>query len=120
LSAKNNRIAGISAVALILTENAFYDEIPDVPRRRILGHLGQLRPFRTRQLAFKSIHQAIEDRRLAIVQRRVAMTFPEIRFCQDPCEQRLCMIEGAIQAGQEPQQPFRDVQIASLGGFRMS
>ena len=53
------------------------DEWQNVPESRVLRTLGQLGVFRRRQLALKSIQQAVQHKALPVIDRDAGVRLPE-------------------------------------------
>src|SRR5438270_9068210 len=82
----------------------------NVAEGRVLGALGELGVFRCRELALKTIQQAVQHEALALVDRKTGDSFPETCLREDGAEGRLRAIDGATKTGEEPFHPGRDVQ----------
>src|SRR3546814_792935 len=111
------RIARAAAAAGIPHQDIASDQVGDIAQRRVGRGLGQRRPLRCRQLALEPVQQPVQHLALAIVEGLSAMGFPEMRLTQDRAESSFRAVERPIQAGQEPFQPGRDVEVALLRAF---
>lgn len=79
-----------------------------------MGAFGKRGPFGGCQLAFKTVEQPVDDGSLALVERLLGMSFPEMGLAEDACEDMFCSVKCAIKTVQEPFKPRRYVQVPFL------
>src|SRR3954468_14672212 len=107
-------IARAPASRLFPDEDAAFHEIIDVAQGRVLGALGDLRPFGRGELAGEPVEEAVEHRPLALIERSPRYTLPEPGLAENGREGLFGVAQGIVQDLQEPGEPLRDVEIAFL------
>ena len=73
----------------------FY-QVLNISEGGILGAFGKRGPFGGCQLAFKTVEQPVDDGSLALVERLLGMSFPEMGLAEDACEDMFCSVKCAI------------------------
>src|SRR5271155_2362327 len=93
-------------------EHAALYEAVDVAQGRILGALGDLRPFRRRELADEAVEQAVDHVALAAVEGSARVFLPEARLPENRGEDVIGAIESAAETCEKPREPGRHIERA--------
>ena len=107
-------VAGAPPACLLAREDAVLHQVADIPQGGVLGAFADEGPLRGGQFAFKAIQQAVEQEPLTAVEGLARVRLPEPRLGQHGLQRHLRALDRALEAAQEPFDPYRHVQRSLL------
>src|SRR5688572_10402208 len=109
------RVAGAASAARIFSQRSTLDQVENVAIGRVLRALGELCPFRSRELALETVEQPVQHLDLSLVQRLSGETLPEPSLVQHEAESVVRPFDRTEQTTEKPFLPGCNVQTPFLG-----